>query len=67
MRLSNRDIILLIGVVVAVVISLTAFVYRDQLSAVRHDIVTPGKISWHATAHRLIELIGKHNSVEHSR
>lgn len=67
MRLSNRDLVLLIGVVVAMVISLTAFVYRDQLAAAGQDMFTPKKSSWSAKAHKLIDIIGKHNNVKHSR
>ncbi len=67
MRLSNRDLILLLGVVVAVAISLTAFVYRDQIASARHEIISTRKMSLNTAAGKLLEFIGKHNSVKHSR
>lgn len=67
MRLSNRDILLVIGIVVAAVITMTALVYRDQAAAAKREIVTPKKTSWNATVHKLIEAIGKHNSVVRSQ
>jgi len=73
MRLSNRDILLLIGIVVAVVITLTTVVYRDRLDTVKKEVVTPKKtsmamIATGATlAHKLIDLIGKRSSARHSR
>lgn len=67
MRLSNRDLILLLGVVVAVAISLTAFVYRDQIASARHEIISTRKMSLNTAAGKLLEFIGKHNNVKHSR
>jgi hypothetical protein len=67
MRLSNRDILLVIGIVVALVITLTTLVYRDQLSAVKRELNAPKKTSMTSLAHKLIEFIGKHNNVTHSR
>jgi len=69
MRLSNRDILLVIGIVVAVVVTLTALVYRDQTAAAKKEmqkeIQAPKKTSMSAVAHKLIELIGKHSNVKH--
>ncbi len=67
MRLSNRDIVLLIGVVVAVVITLTTVVYRDRLEAARKEIAPPKKTSMAALAHKLIDFIGTRSSVKHSQ
>jgi hypothetical protein len=65
MRLSNRDLVLVIGIVVAVVITLTALVYKDQVAAAKQELRTPRKTSLNATAHKLLEFIGKHSSVKH--
>jgi hypothetical protein len=65
MRLSNRDILLAIGIVVAAIITLTALVYRDQQAAAKKEIQVPKKTSMATIADRLIEIIGKHNSVKH--
>jgi hypothetical protein len=68
MRLSNRDIVLVVGIVVALVITLTALVYKDQLMAARKEILAPKKkTSWNATVNELIKVIGKHSNVTHSR
>lgn len=67
MRLSNKDLVLVIGIVVALVITLTALVYKDQVAAVKNEIVAPKKTSWNSTVHRFIDAIGKHSSVTHSR
>ena len=67
MRLSNRDLILVMGIVVAVVITLTALVYKDQVAAAKQGVTAPKKTSWNTTIHNFINAIGKHNSVTHSR
>lgn len=67
MRLSNRDILLLVGIVVAVVVTLTAVVYRDQAAAAKREIQNPKKTSWNATVHELINALGKRSSVKYSR
>jgi hypothetical protein len=68
MRLSNRDILLLIGIVVAVVVTLTTVVYRDRLEAARKEIVTPKKTSMAmVVVRKLADLIGTHSSVTHTR
>lgn len=68
MRLSNRDIVLLVGIVVALVITLTALVYKDQVKAAKNDILSPKKrTSWNAAVHELIKSLGKHNSSTHFR
>ena len=67
MRLSHRDILLLIGIVVAVVITLTTVVYRDRMDAAKKEMVNPKKTSMAILAHKLIDLIGKHSNVKHSR
>lgn len=67
MRLSNRDIILLVGVVVAVVLTVTAFVYRNELASARHEVLSPARTSLVSKAHKLFEIIDKHSSVKHSR
>jgi hypothetical protein len=67
MRLSNRDILLLIGIVVAVVITLTTVIYRDRLDTVKKEVISPKKTSMAMLAHKLIDLIGKHSSVTHPR
>jgi len=59
MRLTNRDIILVIGIVVALVITLTTLVYRDRFESAKKEIVTPKKTSMN-TAHKLIEFFS-HN------
>lgn len=65
MRLSNRDLVLLLGIVVAVVITLTALVYKDQVTNAMHEFRSPKKTSWNATATKLLELIGKRSNVKH--
>lgn len=65
MRLSNRDILLVIGIVVAAIITLTALVYRDQQAAAKKEMLVPKKTSMASMAHRLIEIIGKHSNVKH--
>ncbi len=67
MRLSNKDLVLVIGIVVAALITLTALVYRNEISAAKHELVSPKKTSLNATAHKLLEFIGKHSSVKHSQ
>lgn len=67
MRLSNRDILLLIGIVVAVVITLTTVIYRDRLETVKKEVVSPKKTSMALLAHKLIDLIGKHSNVKHTQ
>jgi hypothetical protein len=67
MRLSNRDILLMIGIVVAVVITLTTIVYRDQMEAAKKEIAVPKKTSMITVVQKLAQLIGKHNNVTHSR
>jgi len=67
MRLSSRDILLLIGVVVAVVFTLTTIIYRDRLDTVKKEIVTPKKTSMAILAHKLFDLIDKHSNVKHTR
>jgi hypothetical protein len=65
MRLSNRDLVLLVGIVVAVVITLTAVAYKDQVTNAMNEFRAPKKTSWSATAGKLLELIGKHSNVKH--
>ena len=65
MRLSNKDLVLVIGIVVAVVITLTALVYKDQLWAAKQEILTPKKTSLNITTQKLLDLIGKHSNVKH--
>ncbi|MEJ0029642.1 MAG: hypothetical protein WDO15_04430 [Bacteroidota bacterium] len=68
MRLSNRDIILLIGIVVAIVITLTTVVYRDHMEAARKEIITPKKTSMAmVVVRKLVDFIGTNSSVTHSR
>ncbi|HEX8059408.1 MAG TPA: hypothetical protein VF473_00665 [Cyclobacteriaceae bacterium] len=67
MRLSNRDILLLIGIVVAVVITLTTVIYRDRLDTVKKEVAAPKKTSMAILVHKLVDLIGKHNNVKHSQ
>jgi len=67
MRLSNRDILLLVGIVVAVVITLTTVIYRDRLDTVKKEVAAPKKTSMAIIAHKLVDFIGKHSSVRHSR
>ena len=55
MRLSNRDIVLVIGIVVALVVTLTALVYRDKLETAKRRMPAPKKTSMNATANKLIE------------
>jgi hypothetical protein len=65
MRLSNRDLVLLLGIVVAVVITLTTLVYKDQVTNAMNEFRSPKKTSWSARAHKLLDIIGKHSSVKH--
>ena len=65
MRLSNRDLVLLVGIVVAVVITLTALVYKDQVTNAMDEFRSPKRTSWSAAAGKLIEFIGKHSNVRH--
>jgi hypothetical protein len=65
MRLSNRDLVLLIGIVVAVAITLTALVYKDQVTNAMNEFRGPKKTSWSATAGKLLEFIGKRSNVRH--
>lgn len=73
MRLSNRDILLLIGIVVAVVITLTTVIYRDRLETVKKEVVSPKKTSMAllatgaTLAHKLIDLVGKHSNAKHTQ
>ena len=66
MRLSNRDILLLIGIVVAIVITLTTVVYRDRAETARKAIPAK-KTSMAFVVRKVIELIGTHSSVKHTR
>lgn len=66
MRLSNRDIILVIGIVVAVVVTLTTLVYRERLEQAKKEISIPKKTSM-TTALKFFQFIDKHSSVRHSR
>ena len=63
MRLSNRDIVLVIGVVVALIITMTTIVYKDDLFTSARHIFVPKKISM---TEQLIDFIGKHSNVKHS-
>jgi hypothetical protein len=70
MRLSNRDILLVLGIVVALIISLTAFVYKDKIEMARREFLNPApkKTSMIvAAAHKLISIIDKRSSVEQSQ
>lgn len=64
MRLSNRDIQLVVGIVVAALITLTALVYREQIMAAK-KVDAPRKTSWNATVHKLIDALGKHSNVKY--
>ena len=56
MRLSNRSILLVIGIVVAIVVTLTTLVYKDRAAAEKRDLRNPKKTSlMRTTAHRVIE------------
>jgi hypothetical protein len=56
MRLSNRSILLVIGIVVAVVVMLTTLVYKDRAAAEKRDLRTPRKTSLlKTTAMKMIE------------
>ncbi|HZY81392.1 MAG TPA: hypothetical protein VFE50_17840 [Cyclobacteriaceae bacterium] len=64
MRLSNRGILLVIGIVVAIVVTLTTLVYKDRAAAEKRDGRIPRKTSlMKTTAHRLAELFS--HSVTH--
>ena len=67
MRLSNKDIVLIIGIVVAVIITVTTVVYREHLFASAREMLAPRKTSMSSTAQQFIEFIGKHSNVKHSR
>jgi len=67
MRLSNRDIVLVIGIVVALVVTLTTLVYRDQLEAAKREVAAPKRTSMVSAAYKFIEFIGRHSNVKHSR
>lgn len=58
MRLSNRDIVILIGIAVAVVVTLTMLVYRDN-QPVAKPIETnlPKKTSLHKAASTVIDRV----------
>jgi hypothetical protein len=57
MRLSNRNILLAIGIVVAVVVTLTTLVYKDRQAAGKSGLPAPKKTSLNTTAQRVIEFI----------
>jgi hypothetical protein len=60
--------VLLMGIVVALVITLTALVYKDQMKAARNNVLPPKKrTSWNVTLHELIKSLGTHNSSIHFR
>ncbi|HMJ67553.1 MAG TPA: hypothetical protein VK508_01590 [Cyclobacteriaceae bacterium] len=59
MRLSNRNILLVIGIVVAVVVTLTTLVYKDRQSAEKQGLPTPKKTSLNSTAQRVIDFISR--------
>jgi hypothetical protein len=56
MRLSNKDILLLLGIVVAVIVTLTTVVYHREASAAQ-KIPAPKKTSLNSTAHKLVEFV----------
>lgn len=55
MRLSNRNILLVLGIVVAVVVTLTTLVYQEKASAEKREVPQQKKTSLNITAHRVIE------------
>lgn len=57
MRLSNRNILLVIGIVVAVVVTLTTLVYQEKVSAEKRDLPPAKKTSLNTTAHRLVQFL----------
>lgn len=59
MRLSNRNILLVIGIVVAVVVTLTTLVYQEKVSAEKGGVPAGKKTSLNTTAHRLIEYFSR--------
>jgi hypothetical protein len=61
MRLSNRNILLVIGIVVAVVVTLTTLVYQEKVSAEKRDVPVPieKKTSLDNTAKRVIEFMSR--------
>ena len=59
MRLSNRDLLLLAGIVVAVIVTLTTLVYSDHIFAKEKDL--PRKsTSLLPSANKLIEFVVRH-------
>jgi hypothetical protein len=64
MKLSSRDIVLLIGIAVAVVVTLTTLVYKDRQKTVhRTETVAPKKTSAGKVAAEVLKhVIGKTNA-----
>lgn len=57
MRLTNRNILLVIGIVVAVAVTLTTLVYKDRASSAKRGIpaqTAPKKTSLNTTAKRVV-------------
>jgi hypothetical protein len=61
MRLSNRNILLLIGIAVAVAVTLTTLVYKDKSAAQKEGTPvpasTPKKTSLNSTAKKVVEFL----------
>ena len=56
MKLSNRDLLLLAGIVVAVIVTLTTFVYSDEIFAKQREL--PRKTtSFLSAAHKILEFV----------
>lgn len=65
MRLSNRNILLVVGIVVAVVVTLTTLVYQERASAQKRGLPPAKKTSLNSTAHKVIEYLTR--NVSHSK
>lgn len=59
MRLSSKNLLLILGVVVAIVVTLTTIVYRDQASTTKREMQAPApkKTSQNSTAHRILKFL----------
>jgi hypothetical protein len=59
MRPSNRNILLVIGIVVAVVVTLTTLVFKDRQPTGKQGLPVPKKTSLNTSAQRVIEFIAR--------
>lgn len=66
MKLSSRDIVLLIGIAVAVVVTLTTLVYKDRQRTVQHtETVTPAKKSVNKAATEVLKHVIGQTRLKH--